>query len=73
MYQALPYIFKTLIVLLIGGWIFYAYGIPLLEGSYIGCSIRGRGCSTSFSIFATFLFLCIAVALGAVWRSYDRH
>jgi len=70
--RVLPYILATLLVLFLGVWALYAFGVPLLERGSISCSSRGKGCGTVFGEFAIVWFIGVGLALAAIWQGYRR-
>ena len=73
MLEPLPYIVVSIVVLLLGGWVLYTYGVPLLEHGRISCGSWRPGCSTTFYQFFLFWLFCVGLALAAVWRAYTRR
>ncbi len=74
-----PVIFTILVlaVLLGAGIVTYAYGLPLLQGSQVGCQVGGGvrsfGCSTSFGTFMIWVVLAVGLAIGAIWSKFGQQ
>ena len=65
-----PYAFalSVAVVLLLGGVLFYAYGLPLLDHASIWCG--RRGCRTAFGTFMIFLCSGLVAVIGGLWRKF---
>jgi hypothetical protein len=74
-----PVIFMILVlaVLLAAGIVTYIYGLPLLQGSQVGCQIGGGiksfGCSTSFGFFMVWVLIVVGFAIGAIWTKFGQQ
>ena len=73
-----PIIFTilVLVVLLGAGIATYVYGLPLLQGSQLGCQgggVRSFGCSTSFGTFMIWVTVLAGLAIGIIWSKFGRQ
>jgi len=76
-----PIIFTTLVLVVpLGASIVtYIYGLPLLQGSQVGCQdgsgggLRAFGCSTSFSTFMFWVVVVVSLAIGGIWSKFGRQ
>jgi len=76
-----PIIFTILVlaVLLGASIVTYIYGMPLLQGSQVGCQdgsgggLRAFGCSTSFSMFTFWVVVVVSLAIGSIWSKFGRQ
>ena len=76
-----PVIFTILVlaVLLGASIVTYIYGLPLQQGSQLGCQdgsgggLRAFGCSTSFGTFMSWVVVVVSLAIGGIWSKFGRQ